>query len=181
MRQLIATAVLLLVMPFSGLAADNPELRSLKEADQADRMPSNGKIEWSEVSKRDALRRDRVLEILKSGGLTTAWDYFNAALVMQHGQATEDIRLAHSLSTVAATLDPQHPKAKWLMAASWDRLMVRFKQPQWYGTQFTQDAAGKTVLVPVHPDAVTDIDRATLGVPPLAESKARAERRNAGP
>lgn len=58
--------------------------------------------------------------------------------------------------------------------------MDRFKQPQWYGTQFTEDASGATVLVPVNPDAVTDADRLALGVPPLAESQARADARNKG-
>lgn len=116
-HRLISIAVLLLSLSLSVLAGDNAELRSIKDADQADRT-SVGSINWPEVAKRDAQRRDLVLEILKAGGLTTAWDYFNAALVLQHGQATEDIRLAHSLATVAATVDPTHPSAKWLMAAS---------------------------------------------------------------
>lgn len=178
-HRVILIAILLLSLPMFSLASDNSELRSIKDADQADRAAGRS-INWAEVSKRDAQRRVRVLELLKSGGLSTAWDYFNAALVLQHGQTIEDIRLAHSLATVAATVDPTHPSAKWLMAASWDRLMDRFKQPQWYGTQFTEDASGRTVLVPVNPDAVTDADRLALGVPPLAEAQARADARNKG-
>ncbi len=176
--KLKAAALLLLLTPLVTFAADNAELRSIKEADQADRQQSTAPEHWREVMRRDGERRGRVLEILSAGQLSTAWDYYNAALVLQHGQSAEDIRLAHSLATVAATLDPEHKSAKWLMAASWDRLMVRLKQPQWYGTQSTRGADGKFVLLPVHPNAVTDSDRAALGVPSLADAQAKIDSRN---
>ncbi|MFC0676301.1 hypothetical protein ACFFGH_00365 [Lysobacter korlensis] len=178
MHKTIATALLLMALPFVAFATDNAELRALKQADQTDRSDPMLSDKWPDVLQRDAQRRKRVLEILQAGGLTTAWDYYNAALVMQHGRSSDDIRLAHSLSTIAATLDPKHPSAKWLMAASWDRLMLRFKQPQWYGTQSIQDDSGKFVLYTVHPDAVTDADRVALGVPTLAQAQAEADRAN---
>ena len=178
MLKLKGAILILLLAPLVAFAADNAELRSIKEADQADRQHSSAPENWREIMRRDTERRDRVLEILKAGQLNTAWDYFNAALVLQHGPTTEDKRLAHSLSTIAATLDPEHKSAKWLMAASWDRLMVRLKQPQWYGTQSTRGPDGKYVLYPVHPDAVTDADRSALGVPPLPESRAKIDSRN---
>lgn len=173
-----AILCLLLLAPLTSLATDNAELRSIKDADQSDRRSAPMPEQWREISRCDQERRERVLEILKSGQLTTAWDYFNAALVLQHGGSTEDIRLAHSLSTVAATIDPEHPSAKWLMAASWDRLMIRLNKPQWYGTQSTRDSSGKFVLAPVEPDTVSDADRAALGVPSLAEAQARLDARN---
>jgi hypothetical protein len=169
---------LLLSVPLSVVAGDNPELRSIRDADQADRRAAPTPDKLRELMQRDSERRSRVLEILKDGRLTTAWDYFNAALVLQHGGSAEEIRLAHSLSTVAATLGPEHKSAKWLMAASWDRLMLRLKQPQWYGTQSTRDQSGRYTLYPVDPDAVTDADRAVLGVPSLAEAQARNDSRN---
>lgn len=172
------SAALLLLTPLATFAADNAELRSIKEADQADRQQSTTAEHRREIWHRDGERRGRVLEILSAAQLTTAWDYYNAALVLQHSQSVEDIRLAHSLATVAATLDPGHKSAKWLMAASWDRLMVRLKQPQWYATQSTRDADGKLALFPVHPDAVSDSDRAAFGVPSLAETQAKIDTRN---
>lgn len=174
---LIQKVILALLMfaPLIAIAGDNPELRSIKEADQADRRSEPASDAWRGVMQRDGERRTRVLEILKDGQLSTAWDYYNAALVLQHGNSAEDIRLAHSLSTIANTLDPEHKRAKWLLAASWDRLMLYFKQPQWYGTQSVRDPSGKFVLYPVDPDAVTDADRAALGVPSLAEAQARIE------
>ena len=115
---------------------------------------------------------------MQSGELNTAKGYFNAALIMQHGSTTEDIRIAHALSTIASTLDPAYPRAKWLMAASWDRLMVRLKQPQWYGTQSVRDASGKFVLYPVLADAVTDEERTKFGVLTLEDAQPMAASRN---
>ena len=178
MIQLKTTIFLLLFVPLVCLAADNAELRSIKDADQADRRSAPTQEQWREITRRDQERRERVLEIIKSGQLSTAWDYFNAALVLQHGGSTSDIRLAHSLSTVAAAIDPEHPRAKWLMAASWDRLMIRLNRPQWYGTQSTKDSSGKFVLAPVEPDVVSDADRTALGVPSLAEAQERLDARN---
>lgn len=172
------TAILLLLAPIVTFAADNAELRSIKDADQADRRRTVSPEHWREVWRRDGERRGRVLEILSAGQLSTAWDYYNAAIVLQHGASAEDIRLAHSLATLAATLDPGHKHAKWLMAASWDRLMICLKQPQWYGTQSALDVDGKFVLLPVLPNAVTDMDRAALGVPPLADSMERIDSGN---
>jgi len=172
--------VLLLLLPLLALAEDNLELRALQEADQADRTGTRSSEEWREVLARDKRRRERVLELMKSGELNTARDYFNAALIMQHGSTTEDIRIAHALSTIASTLDPAYPRAKWLMAASWDRLMMRLKQPQWYGTQSVRDPSGKFVLYPVLANAVTDEERAKFGVLTLEEAQSRAESRDAG-
>ena len=176
--RLISILLFLLLLPISAYAADNAELRSIKEADQADRRSSPTEEKWREIALRDVERRERVLEIIKSGQLSTAWDYFNAALVLQHGGSAEDIRRAHALSTIAATIDPEHPQAKWLMAASWDRLMMRLNRRQWYGTQSTRDSSGVFALSPVEPGAVTDADRAALGVPSLAEAQARIDARN---
>lgn len=167
-----------LLAPLLAIGGDNPELRSLKDADQEDRQVAIAELPRGALMTRDKKRRERVLEILKSGQVTTAWDYFNAALVLQHGGSPEEIRLAHSLTTIAVTLDPEHKGAKWLMASSWDRLMVRFDEPQWYGTQSMRDEIGKFVLYPVDPDAVSDADRAAHGVPSLMESQAKIERRN---
>jgi hypothetical protein len=177
-RKVFATAVFLMALPFAVFAADNPELRTLKEADQSDRNDRKVRENGNELRRRDAERRERVLEILRASELSTAWDYFNAALILQHGGSVEHIRLAHSLSTVAATIDPEHPRAKWLMAASWDRLMLRLKQPQWYGTQSVKDTSGRFVLYIVHPDAVSDADRQALGVPTLIEAQASLDLRN---
>ena len=91
-------------------------------------------------------------------------------MVFQH--SAEDIGLAHSLATVASYLDPQDKKYRWLMAASWDRMLMQHVQPQWYGTQYQSDDQG-TFLFPVVDGAVTDAERIAMGVPSLDKSRAR--------
>lgn len=107
---------------------------------------------------------------MKDGELHTARDYFSAAMVFQH--SAEDIGLAHSLATIASYLDPQNKQYRWLIAASWDRMLMQHIQPQWYGTQYQTDDQG-TFLFPIADGAVTDAERTAMGVPSLDESRAR--------
>lgn len=164
----------LVFAPFSALAQDNVELQRMFDADQEARRSQD--LDWETLDKEDAERRDAVLVLLSAGEIKTGLDYFNAAVIFQHGEAVEDIRLAHSLATISSTLG--YSRANWLKAASWDRLMMYFEQPQWYGTQFTVDDAGKWILYDVEPDVVTDEQRAEWSVPSLEEAKARVEARN---
>jgi hypothetical protein len=136
-------------------------------------------IDWAVVSQQDAERRSAVMSILQAGGIKTAQDYYNAAMIFQHGGSAEEIRLAHSFATIASALGSTSA-ANWLKAATWDRLLSRFDQPQWYGTQYVMDDTGNWVLYPVEPDAVTDEQRAEWSVPSLEDSLARAEAMNDG-
>ena len=155
----------------------NAELERLYTEDQADRTAGADKIDWEVVSKRDAARQARVQQILAEGGAKVAEDYFHAAMVFQHGSTEEDIAKAHELSLKAAELDPAHPTARWLAAASKDRLLMRQGKPQLYGTQFRK-VDGKWTLWDVDP-SVTDEQRAEWGVPPLEAAKKRLEVMNA--
>ncbi|WP_101927065.1 MULTISPECIES: hypothetical protein [Luteimonas] len=150
--------------------ADNAELATLYREDQDARKVAD--IDWSIVSREDAGRRERVLTLMRDGALRTAPDHYHAAMVFQHGQGLEDIRIAHALATVASTRVPDEMRYRWLVAASWDRILTTQLQPQWYGTQFKGDAVG-FFLFPVAEDAVDDAERARMGVPPLAETQAR--------
>ena len=157
-------------------ANDNAELQRLFDEDQAARQ--NQDVDWDTLDKEDAERREAVLGLITDGEVRTGLDYFNAAIIFQHGETVEDIRIAHSLATISAMLGFE--RAKWLQAASWDRMLIRFEQPQWYGTQFNVDESGKWKLHEVNPDVITDEQRAEWLVPSLEESKARAESRNEG-
>jgi hypothetical protein len=150
--------------------SDNAELQKIFGADQADRLGDAFRKEPEAVLARDAHRRDAALKMVKDGALHTARDYFSAAMVFQH--SAEDIGLAHALATIASYMDPQNKQYRWLIAASWDRMLMQHVQPQWYGTQYQSDAQG-TFLFPVAEGAVTDAERADMGVPPLEESRAR--------
>jgi hypothetical protein len=161
---------------------NNAELTRLYEDDQADRAGGTStmeKADWTTIDARDKARQERVHQILAQGGARTADDYYHAAMVFQHGDADEEIAKAHELSLKAAELDPEHPAARWLAAASKDRLLMRQGKPQLYGTQFKKAADGKWVLHEVDP-SVTDEERAKWDCPPLAEARKRAEAMNAG-
>jgi hypothetical protein len=158
----------------------NDALRSLKEQDQAVRVANVGSVNWSKITEEDAERRDKVTKMLGSGEVRTAEDFYNAALIFQHGRHVDDIRLAYSLASISIKLDPENGKAKWLTAASWDRIMMQLGKPQWYGTQFTKahGAGSKWELYKIDETAVTDEERKALGVPTIAEARARIQKLN---
>jgi hypothetical protein len=107
----------------------------LYEADQKDREgPVTQSIDWTTVSARDAERRNRVREIIKSGRVRTGKDYERAAMVFQHGSTPDDILMAHVLAVTA--LGRGNTDARWLAAAALDRFLHHVKQPQVFGTQF---------------------------------------------
>jgi hypothetical protein len=153
------------------------ELHALYLADQEDRAPRAGGVDWSAVAGRDRERLRRGREILAARRAELgADDLYHAAIVLQHGEEVEDFALAHELARRAAELDADHPRARWLAAAALDRALVAAGQPQRYGTQSVFDN-GRWVLAPVDP-AVRDEERAAWDVPPLAESLARVETMN---
>lgn len=152
-------------------AAQNPELAAIHEADQAARSRP-AEIDWATLLPEERKRRERVLQLLRDGTVQAAADYYHAAMVFQHGESLDDIRLAHALSTIAMSLAPDEQRYRWLTAASWDRIMTLQLQPQWYGTQFQGNQDGM-FLYPVAEGAVSDSDRQAMQVPTLAEARAQ--------
>jgi hypothetical protein len=160
-------------------ATINRELRDLFDQDQGDRTQPADKIDWAQVTPRDHAREKRVDEILAACGAKVADDYYHAAMVFQHADGVGGIEHAHELALQAVKLDPTHKKARWLAAASEDRILVRDGKLQKYGTQFSKDNhGGPWKLDPVDP-SITDEQRAEWNVPPLAEAQKRAEQMNA--
>jgi hypothetical protein len=164
---------------FCNAAESNAALRAMTHADQAAR--SGGAINWKVLSEQDRVRRDKVRAMLAAGVIVTAEDFFNAALIMQHGEVPDDYRLAYSFASISKTIDPDstsftpvYKTAKWLTAAAWDRLMMNLNKPQWYGTQFTKPyGATQWQLYQLDENAVTDEERMALGV----MSKAQAQQK----
>lgn len=153
-------------------APDNAELKALCDADQADRQDIQNS-DWKGISQRDIAREKRVREMLEAGTVNTAQDYFHAALICQHSMEVEGIQLAHELSMISAALGGGK-SARWLMAASYDRLLNRLDQPQRFGTQYLSKGDGPMALGEVRP-GVTDSMRAAINVPSLAKAKEREE------
>jgi hypothetical protein len=159
----------------------NGELARITQEDQADRSVDDPeKIDWEKVSKRDAERRARVYEIIKAGQLKASDDYFNAALVLQHGDRPDDYDMANKLAAKAAELDPNNATARWLAAAAKDRYLWSVGKPQIYGTQF-KIVDGKWTIDPIDEKAVTDEERQRQGVPTLADTRKRLDQMNAKP
>lgn len=154
---------------------DNAELMALSRADQADRT---SEIDWDVVNQRDKERREKVGVMLAAGAVRTARDYYNAAMVFQHGDTADDYALAFSLATMARKLAPEHPAPKWLSAAAFDRYLLSRNMPQWYGTQSKTYSDGRTELDPVDPKAVSEEQRVALGVPRLQDELARIAEQN---
>jgi hypothetical protein len=155
---------------------DNSRLIALFEEDQSAR--STKEIDWSVVDMQDEARRDEVLSLLKKGQVHTAHDFYNAAVVFQHGETADDVRLAFSLAWISASLEPEIKEIRWLSAAAWDRIMMREHKPQWYGTQFTKPKDAPWELYQIDESAVSDKERAGMGVPSLSDAKAHVKELN---
>ena len=160
------------------------DVTALCVSDQSDRDAKNPdwngrQVDWSKVRPRDAQRRQQMLGLLHRGRLQSAADYACAGLIFQHGESTEDARLAFSMFTLAAAIDPATENVRYLEAAAWDRLMMRLHRPQWYGTQFVRVPGGGWTLWDVDESAVSDADRASFDVDPIAATRKRVEQLNA--
>lgn len=182
MRQLLT---LLLLLPCLSFAADsNLELRAMTMADQAGRKASN--INWDVLGAEDAQRRVQVRAMLTAGSIKTAEDYYNAALIMQHGSEVQDYKLAFSLANLSAVIDPEsksftpaYKTGKWLMAAAWDRHLMNLGKPQWYGTQITKPhGSALWEVYPLDETAVTDAERQAHGIMPREEMRQKVAEMN---
>jgi hypothetical protein len=156
--------------------ADNPELCRLYNDDQSDRNTPDGRVpDWRVVGPRDHARQARVRELYRSEQLRTGADYYHAAMVLQHGQAPDDFLLCHELCVAAIILGSK--EAGWLAAASEDRFLMNLGRPQRFGTQYRSIGDAPMALYPTD-EGVTDSLRKAVGVPALAEARAREARMN---
>jgi len=149
------------------------ELQELFSADQDERTnhPQYGTPEYWLLRRRDAERRKRLEDIIASGGLNEPEDYYHAAWILNHGETLEEIWQAHILAKDAVELGLD--RARWLVAAAYDRWLMYQGKPQKYGTQIVPD--GKRQRVWDVETETTDAERAQWGVPSLVEMERRAE------
>ncbi|MBD0372494.1 MAG: hypothetical protein ICV60_16745 [Pyrinomonadaceae bacterium] len=153
-------------------AKDNQELARLYREDQADRTPPEGKaIDWSVVSQRDRARLARVKELYTQNRLQTANDYYNAAMILQHGDVPEDFLLAHEFCVVA--ISKGKVDARWLAVASEDRFLMNIGRPQRFGTQYRAVPVTAPYRLYTVDSGVTDELRRAMDAPTLAQAKAR--------
>lgn len=156
--------------------ADNPRLAVLFQEDQDDRHGfPNTKRSYEEINQRDEARRQEILALLARGKVRTAQDYFYSAVIFNHGQTNDQYRAASSLAWIAVMLDPQ-PKYLYETASSWDRVMVKRNQPQWYGVQEKYDEKFKQIgFYPINDTAVSDEERVRFQIKPRARLMAEPD------
>ena len=153
---------------------DNAALTKLFTTDQSARQGKN--IDWPKLRMEDNQREVELHQMLDSGQVRTANDYFHAALIFQHGDRHEDYLLAHVLAVNAMSLGNHY--ARWLAAATLDRYLLSVSQPQIYGTQFESTAVKSDAWTQqtINPSLISDSMRAAACVISITEQKKNARR-----
>jgi hypothetical protein len=158
----------------ASVASANAEVQTLVEADQAARK-SGGRLSPADVKKMladDAERNRRIREIVEAGELHTATDFANASLIMQHSGSFSGYQLAHELAVCSLILGDRRT-GRWLVAATYDRMLISVGHDQRFGTQGARMAPGdKPQLGEVDERGICDAQRLALGCPRLADKRA---------
>ncbi|MBA3850246.1 MAG: hypothetical protein C0502_09675 [Opitutus sp.] len=149
---------------------DNPELKKLFDEDQAVRQTDWSRLSQAErqsIHTADLKRNARTREIVAGGGLSTGQDFVHAALLCQHSPDFAGYRLAHELAVAGLLL--RAPQARWLAAATYDRMLNATGHSQRFGTQY-----GSTLkLLRLDESAFSDRQRLALGCPVLEVARNR--------
>ena len=151
-------------------AKPNPEMQKIVDEDQAVRKQNWSNLtqdELNAITVKDRERNRRTREIVKAGELHTAGDFANASLVMQHSQSFAGFQLAHELA-VCSMLLGDRGIGRWLVAATYDRMLGSVGHDQRFATQF-----GSTGLMWVDETGICDAERKALGCPTLNEERHR--------
>ena len=174
-RLYILLFLFLSTFPTLSQPADNAELQKMHDEDQHSRSVPN--IDWRILSRQDSLREVRVHEMIKEGKIVTAKDYYNSAMIFQHGRDTIASSMAVKHMRKAMELDST--MNKWLLAAAIDRDLMRRGKPQIYGTQYVKEMGeDKWKRYKIDSMKVSDEERREYGVESLAEQKVKERELN---
>jgi tetratricopeptide (TPR) repeat protein len=168
---------LLLLFPAMGFgqAAYNAELKKMYEEDQGARMVP--KIDWTVVGKADSARERRVYQLIDSGKIITAKDYYFSAMIFQHGRDSVAYGMAVAHMRKAIELDTSI--SRWLLAAAIDRELMSKNKPQVYGTQYIQRGPNaKWERYTIDTTRITDAERIYYYVETLAEQREKERNMN---
>lgn len=145
----------------------NKELEKIFKEDQCDRLDPN--ISLSVVIRRDKDRLKKVKQLINNKKIITKKDYYNIAMIFHHSQNITYIKKANMFALKSAKMG--YKKAKWLCAATLDRLLMTQGKKQKFGTQFIKKSLSeKWSLYPVDLKT-TDEERALYNVLPLEKTK----------
>lgn len=147
---------------------NNKELQQMYLEDQNDRESDD--IDWNIVSINDSIREKRAYALLDSGKVQTSLDYYNIAMIFQHGSDT--IASGMAVKMMKKSIEFDSTANKWLLAAAIDRDLMRKQQPQIYGTQYIILGDDKIwELYKIDTTKITDAQRIEYGVETLSEQR----------
>ncbi len=164
MKSLKNVIILPLLLFIACATQDNARLVELAKNDQSDRKVYN-----SEIDKNDAERLREVNEIIQNGGLITSNDFFNAAIILQHGSKPSDYKKANELAKKSVEIDANNRIAKILIAQSMDRYLLSINKPQIFGTQ-RREIGELEYLQDIDTLKISDEERKKLGIQTLKEN-----------
>jgi tetratricopeptide (TPR) repeat protein len=156
---------------------NNIELQRMYNEDQAARMVNE--IDWLVLTKQDRERQNRVYELIKARQIVTGKDYYNSAMIFQHG--ADSIAFAMAVRHMRKAIELDTTINKWLLAAAIDRDLLSRNKPQIYGTQYSRMNGEKWKRSRIDTTQVTDKERKYYNVETLAEQLAKERNLNLEP
>lgn len=127
------------------------------------------------ITKNDARRRKQIQKLINEKKIHTAQDYFNAALIFQHGLSLADYRKAARFALRSFKMDGGLWSGR-MYAFATDRLLLAQGRKQRFGTQFRLKTREKGRGNPeyiqyIYPwnKRTSDKIRARYGVAPIAQ------------
>ena len=156
---------------------DNSELQKMYTEDQNSRMLTN--IDWTALTKQDKERESRVYELIKSGQIVTGKDFYNSAMIFQHG--ADSIAYGMAVKHMRKAIELDTTINKWLLAAAIDRNLLSRNKPQIYGTQYSRKNGSKWKRSTIDTTQISDKERKFYNVETLAEQLEKARTMNLTP
>jgi hypothetical protein len=147
---------------------NDPELQRMRDEDQGDREGTLDAERLNRMRMNDSVHLALTLQLLADGAPVTGRDMHNAATVLQHGGTPATHLLANELTMAAIALGDT--SAVWLVARSYDRMLLGMGHRQRFNTQYGGTGMNQLKLLPLDTTAVNDRIRVTLGSRRLAES-----------
>lgn len=170
--------LLLFLIPLSAFSqTDNSELQKMYSEDQGSRMVNN--IDWTVLSKQDKERESRVYELIKSEQIVTGKDYYNSAMIFQHG--ADSIAYGMAVKHMRKAIELDTTINRWLLAAAIDRDLLSRNKPQIYGTQYSKKNGEKWKRSTIDTTQITDKERKFYNVETLTEQLEKARNMNQTP
>lgn len=156
---------------------NNSELQRMYNEDQGSRMAKN--IDWLVLTKQDMERENRVYELIKAGQIVTGKDYYNSAMIFQHG--ADSIAFGMAVGQMRKAIELDTTIDKWLLAAAIDRDLLSRNKPQIYGTQYSRMNGEKWKRSKIDTTQVTEKERKDYHVETLAEQLIKERNLNLEP